>query len=307
MSEEKREILNMLKEGVINVEDAERLLNALHEGKENKGHNESSKSILDTIVDNINSITPIITESLSDIGPTIQNAINDLNNNIPEDYEEISVSGPSIVLENDTELSIFSLKTAIGDLVINSVEGNEVKILSSDSGIRVYKKEKSVIMRYSGNGLKIAIPDCVDFLKVRILGGQIFSDELNCECDLKTMGGNIIAENVFYKTRLRTMGGNISISLLPNWKEELNAKTMGGSIKLDIPEKISSELFASTMAGKIMIDNALMPKGKNNDKGFTFHKFSGKIGDIETNNTMKLKTMAGDIKLSMKNTNQEEK
>jgi len=300
MSEEKREILQMLKEGVISVDDAERLLNALHERSEDHGQTNSHES--KTKESTIKTVFSCIEEGLSGIGPmikeTIQNVVGDGNDEIPAGFEKIILKENELELDEGSDLSIYSKKRAKGDVKLHGVPGRLCELISENDDTEVYKNGNSVIIKYSGDGFRASIPKSVSSLKVKIMGGNIDYDDIHCAASIKTMGGNIRVSGVESDTNIKTMGGNIGVILSDDWKKEFSATTMGGSIVIRLPKNISSKISSSTMAGDIYIDSGFSLS--NNNKGFPFQKLKGSIGDHDSDNSIKLKTMAGNIDIKGK-------
>ncbi|MDD5090889.1 MAG: hypothetical protein PHQ23_08230 [Candidatus Wallbacteria bacterium] len=306
-NEGRKEILQMLKDGIITVDDAERLLKALSEGDKKEspasGAGKKQKTVFSTIEDAVAGIGPMIADGISEIGPAIRDALGDIGSDTgfteeseADGYRQINPENGIFEIPEGSRLRILPRKGHLqekgGAVDIKAGSGTECSFTSTGDFV-LLQREKEFILRRRGGDLNLTLPDSVRELVVKSMGGEIRTRGIICQSELKTMGGSIRAIETGGNLVAKTMGGGLEILLSKGWNGELKAMTMGGNVLLSVPVGIQTGFSASTMAGEIRIGESI-----NSDlqcKGFPFPRFTGTIGKGQSGSSIFLKTMAGNV------------
>jgi hypothetical protein len=309
MGNEKLEILEMLKEGRIDVDDAARLIEALEEGKQRRdsdrdgGAAKKSAAVQDAMVS--------VKETLAGIGPLVGRMVGEISTeftkdrNFPgeneaEELPEMEAPDGRLVIEEGARLFVRNDKRdgpGGGDLFFEGVEGDVCEIESGEAkNLRVLRSSSGPVIRWSGGPLHIKVPATVDELFAYTLGGDLQCGELACPAQLKSMGGDLRLTSPSRRFQAKTMGGNIRLRLGPEFCEPSEAKTMGGNIRVDVIEGMpATETEATTMGGSILIDDEFgrISKGGNLGK----QKVTVTLGEGQPGSRLKIQTMGGNIEI----------
>jgi DUF4097 and DUF4098 domain-containing protein YvlB len=257
MSEEKKEILRMLSEGIIDVDGAERLLKALDEGDRRRDESRRfarperpGRSMFESVIASV-------TDAVSGIGPAVREAMTDECD--MEDFDG-EVSGKGSELE--TESGAFAIpqgrevrivhasRKAPGNLSIRGVEGSDA-IIEPSSGPRVFDDGKTVTILWKKGDLEIGLPPTAGDTKAKSLGGNVSVRGLSSSFSVRTMGGNLDIEDVSGPFQARTMGGNVGVVLRRPLLASSAVTTMGGGIDIRIEQTGGPGLDLETMGGMI--------------------------------------------------------
>ncbi|MDD2716636.1 MAG: DUF4097 family beta strand repeat-containing protein [Candidatus Wallbacteria bacterium] len=297
MNDEQKEVLQLVKDGVINVDEAERLLNALREGA--KKRSESSdpagnglSSVFTSIRENLSGIGPMIRDSLAEIGPAISNAFQDQEFAFnPDEFTEID-STAEFELQPGSKLLVISDRHDTEEVRIEAYAGSKCCISSSDARPRIFQKGNANVVKCRDGSVSLKVPENISQLGIKIVLGNITVKSSPFEANLKTMNGNIEVSSISGKLTAKTMNGNIRLNLTDNWNSELSGVTMNGDVSCMLSDKTSADLNLSTMAGKIEVDH--FAKVNISSADFPFRKLNGIIGENPTAK-IRLKTMSGNV------------
>jgi hypothetical protein len=309
MGMEKLEILEMLKEGKIEVADAARLLDALEDGMKkrgSRGEGDSSKKHA-AVQDAMNSVK----ETLAGIGPLVGRMVGEISTefqrdrNFPgesegEELPEMEAPENRFRIEAGQKLFIRNDKQegpGGGDVYIEGIDGGTCEFEGDEAkNLRVLRSSSGPVIRWSGGTLKIKVPATVEELLAYTLGGDLQVGKLGCPARLKSMGGDLRLTSPSRHFHAKTMGGNIRLRLGPEFCEPSEAKTMGGNIRVDVADGLPiTETEAVTMGGSIMVSDELgrVRKGGNLGK----QKINITLGDGQPGSRLKVKTMGGNIEI----------
>lgn len=290
MREEVLEILKMVRDGIITVEEAERLLKALEE-KDKKSYSKEpfhfTHSFFGQFLNNLaSSISSFIKTTMEDIfGETFTEE---------EKMQEFKISESKFNLPDVESLKIVVKKRGNVKLTSSSDEYFHLKSPSA-SMCKIFSIGKKYLFTCVNQDLEMEIPDHLKFLMVLTYGGNINVENIKSICQLKTMGGNIALLNPSREFAIKTMGGSINIKIPEPILNSSKAITMGGNINVFLSPELKLNVNAKTMGGSIEIDPELPLSLKRVKRGFgpqsINFEINGKIGYF----SLILKTMGGDI------------
>ncbi len=307
MSDAQKEILKMLSDNVITVDEAERLLKALHEGEKHKGESKSRAGGARSM--GVGGVFELVGEALAEIGPLVKNTMEDVITGLfgneagdlnEKDLKDVEPIEGKYRIEEGTQMLIMNTWN-VGhdkvDLDIQGIKGNFCRVRDEHSKhVKVQQDSSHFVIRWSGGPLKVEVPETVSMLKVRIKGGNICTKRIGCKINIKIFGGNLEMLDLGKDFKAKTLGGNINLFLSKEWQGNGQVHTQGGNIALSIPASVSLQAESSTMGGAITLDkeirqvesNQFFP-GRNSVKA--------QVGEEETDSFITLKTIGGDIEL----------
>lgn len=304
MSEERKDVLKMLADKVISVEEAERLLKALDDGDQKRRESESrsfhtsKKRKKATII-----------ESLAGIGPIVRDAIGDAVSVVPDfdsyddefdddDMESIDIEKGSFSIEKGSTLIIENNRGRMsgGDIVITGTSEDQCSIEGNETAkIRIRQNSDNTIIRWKGKHLELKVPDILEELIVKSKGGDIEIGNLECDIRIKTLGGDLSISDISGCFNAKTMGGDVDIAFRDKWTGSSDVVTMGGDITINIPDGVEAHIRATTMGGSITANEIFNKIGKQKTVPGRIEEYY--IGSEETESSIRLKTMGGDIEL----------
>lgn len=313
MSDAQKDILKLLADKVISVDEAERLLKALNEGEHQK---EENRSRFDEHHHNFRFHSPVsgifetLGETFSEIGPLIKQSVEDVMSGVmgddlgevdEEELESEELVNGTCIIKPDTHLIlIHDWKTGGNkeELRVQGVSGDVCRVLEAGAtNVKVRRNPTHVIMQWSEGPLTVEVPETVSMLRARMKGGNIYVQRVGCDMTLKTLGGNLELRDLHKNFSAKTLGGNLLLSVEKDWQGHGRAQTMGGNIELVVPfEGTTFKVKAITMGGTVKVDKDLRSLE-------TKQSFPGKcktrvqVGEGESDSSISLKTMGGDIEV----------
>lgn len=309
-SPERMEILRMVADHVITVEEAERLLRALADGKTHGQQPEAKteESGRDSRSERRRQGSMAWLDNfLADLGPAVHGIVSDaigsLGIVIDADHEkeegEAEVTTRVIELSEQTELHIVSGRRErgdqTGDVTIRRGAPGQCQILNAGARLRVRQTPHRLVMVMPEGNLELAVPERVRSLNVKLLHGHITVSDINAPINLKTLGGNITATNLCGELLLKTMGGHITThGLKPTGRSAM--VTMGGHLTVGFAESASVQGRAVTMGGDVYLEPEI--QGNLRRSHFVHNEAAFTIGTGE-HGTIKIKTMGGNIRIGI--------
>lgn len=259
MSEEKKLILRMLKDGKINEEEALKLLEAVKEDvKDEKSSNERFKINEEKVESSVNSF-------IGKIMTGIQTALEKAENAIVEsefNFGNISFEYTNFKGQKEEKILITELSEAI-DLFINNNDG-KIEVISWDENyieciaITNYNEnilsgeENFVLKNHNDNKHYLKINDEINnkhfSTKIKVF---IPNQSVNKIC-IQNVNGKIRVNNLDLNS-IDIMTNNSKIEVNKTKSSIINAKTSNG--KIIIKDIESKELNLRTSNGKILLDN----------------------------------------------------
>lgn len=318
MSEEQKEILQMVADGKISADDGAKLLEALEKGNQKRKETESparrvkEKKRLIREQKKMAHITGV--DGLRDIGRMVRGIVKDTVSGIDDEFvdidedmlEDAGLLEGSLELEEGTKLV---LKRPVhrrsrnkgGNLVLNGVKGSTLEVTGDITPvIHMYRDNETVYLKWDKDDLSLNIPETVKSITASITGGNIIMNGISATADIKTMGGDINLSEVSRAFRVKTMGGNIIIILTDDWDEDSKVTTMGGNIALSICESTKAEISAKTMGGEISVQDGISGLTESGHPGSS--RVNIDLADGEESPELRIKTMGGNISINMSGT-----
>ena len=272
MGAEERLILEMLREGKISVEDAERLLGAIRNGSENADR--KGPSFLES--NWWEEIERSLGETLSKVEDRISRAVTDLpRGNIrmplrglkrkrqreeqgytPVDLDDQSFAIPSDArMEVDIEGSSLTVEEAPGDAQVSfDREGH-------DWEWSVLKLDDTYVLSVYANAVWASVPNVslrlppVQSLACRVIGGSMSGHNLTSPLEASVSGGTLQLSEVSGALNLESAGGAIGVA---GNVPALVAASAGGPVSLHGEVKT---LAVKAAGGGVNINHALLQEG----------------------------------------------
>ena len=314
MSEEQRDILQMVSDGKISADDGAKLLEALEKGNQKRKGMESPASRVKERKRLIHEqkkmghITGI--EGMRDIGRMVRGIVKDSVSGIDDEFMEIDedmfedagkFEGP-LELAEGTELVLRrhirrGRRNSKGDLILNGVEGSVLEVIGENApDIRMYRDNGTIYLKWDTGDLSLNIPETVENVRASITGGSITLNAVTAVTESKTMGGDISLSEVSRAFRAKTMGGNILIKLTDDWDEDSKATTMGGNVVLRLHESTKARISAKTMGGEISVQEGISGITESGHPGSP--RVNIDLSDGDESPELRVKTMGGNISVT---------
>lgn len=317
MSEEQREILQMVADGKISADDGAKLLEALKTGEQKRMEMESpaqrfKKQKKRIILETKRMDHPGAFAGMRDIGRMVRGIVRESVSGIEDDeYSAIDedmledaglLEGP-IQLEKGTELVLkhrVHRRTGSigGDLILNGVEGSTLEVIGDDTpDIQLYRDNGTVSLKWDKGDLSLNVPETVEKVRASIMGGNISLNAVTAAAEIKTKGGNVSLSETSRAFSAKTMGGNILIILNEDWDEDSEVATMGGNIELSICESTKAEISAKTLGGEISVQEGI--SGLTESGRGSSSRVNIDLSEGEDAPELDIKTMGGDISITL--------
>ena len=197
-----------------------------------------------------------------------------------------------------------------GDIVVNSWDKNEVKIIAhKNDTIDMYHTEgniRIIIKRPKSSHCELFIPDKAH-LRVETISGRVKAREIGGLLDIRTVSGEIEVVTAKNSVRCKTVSGDIRLEKiagnadLKTTSGKIAVKGIKGSVKADtVSGKIEIEAFShagevemESISGNIKLHGELSPGGIY---GVNSHSGNVEIGIPSNSNfELRVETFSGDI------------
>jgi hypothetical protein len=307
MKEERLEILNMLKEGKLTVDEAERLLKALDQAGDRPGEGHGDR-------DSRRGHRPHTHEQFVDFAPfkdfgkmfrgfgkavggTMRSAFSEggmmRRFDEAEGYEELECGTAGIVLEPGTSLLIRQPKhmpNVGGDVVV--LASNEERLVVEGEDYVLRRKDSEYVLVVADD-CRISVPATVTSLSVALFSGDVSVQRVPASVTVNTMNGDIRLDEVVLANSCTTMSGDISVRLTGIDASNAELTTMSGDIEAAVPTDWRGVIAAETMSGDIDLDFPGVEVRR--DPGPAGMRVRASIGDDPHLKQLRCTTMSGDI------------
>ncbi|MCK5064715.1 MAG: DUF4097 family beta strand repeat protein [Candidatus Fermentibacteraceae bacterium] len=313
MSEEQKEILQMVSDGKISADDGAKLLDALTKGERKRREMESPATrarekrriLLET-----KRMSPFPgLGNIPEMGRLMRNVMRDSMPGMNEDeyvdidedmYDDAGLLEGALELEEGTVLVLRRRirRNSAGDLILNGVPGSKLNIVNEDeSEVHLFRDNGTVLLKWDKGDLELNVPETVKNVRASIMGGDVILNGVTAVADIKTKGGDINLSEASMAFRVKTMGGDILISLTEHWNNDSKATTMGGNITLGISESIKASISAKTMGGVITVQDDIPVVTESGHPGAS--RVNIYLSDEEDAPELRVKTMGGNISIAL--------
>ncbi len=312
MSDEQKEILQMVSEGKITADDGVKLLNALEEGERKRRDHHSpakrmkqqKKMILESMRGQGMGL-----ENMREIGHMVRNIVGDavsgINENFSTDIFEIDkdrfkyfgILDGELELAEGTELYISNNRSRSGaDINLEGVKGSSCSVIGDDAPeVSIFRYGESVWLKWDEGDITLCVPETVGKLSTSTNGGDIVVSRVKTPVNVSTRGGDISILEASYGFNAKTMGGDIIISLTDLWKEDSAVVTMGGDISVGMLKGTKAVISAKTFGGDINVQEGIGEIDKSGQLGTSRVRVC--LSGDEDAPAIRLKTMGGDISI----------
>ncbi len=313
MSEEQKEILQMVSEGKITADDGVKLLTALEEGERKRREHDSpaqrmkkqKKMILESMRGHGMGL-----DDMREIGHMVKNIVGDAVSGINENFstemfnidkDRFKYSGKldgEIELNEGTELYISNKRSRSGaDINLEGVDGSSCAVIGEDAPeVSILRDGESVWLKWDEGDITLSIPETVRQLSTSTNGGDITVTRVKTPVNVKTAGGDISILEASHGFNAKTMGGDIIISLTDLWDEDSAAVTMGGDINVGLRKDTKAVISAKTYGGDINVQEGVGEISRSGQFGASRVRVC--LSGDEDAPGIRLKTMGGDISIS---------
>jgi hypothetical protein len=267
MSDKIRRILEMLKEGKISSEDAEKLIKAVErkDSKDTKG-----KKF-------------IVSEVLDEIPGIIENAIGGKNSK----SKELTAS------KNDIKKII--IKALNGNMDIYRSEDDKISLKAKGMLTGIQRGDEFIVKSFNADHINIKTPSDVDIYTTLVSGDITFSDLKN-KIFIKSVSGNIDGENITGDLTLKAVSGDTSLN---RFNGDLQIDSISGDVDLMIVDGnniniigVSSDITVKIPKG---IGILIEAKSKNGEVDSEIE-----LESMEINEDNYIKGIRGDKHLNLK-------
>ena len=309
MKEERIEILKMLHEGIISVEEAEKLLSALNAGEDNNRHTHHHGKHQNQSYDGNFFGTGFFKEldkGLSGIGKMFDGAFGNFKDFHPYnkndenygDFEPIYSTDGKIKIEPG---DILEIRQQINrklngscDIKLVQTDSKDIYIDCDENDSCDIKRKEKIILLTCYDDCTISIPGELGELSVKLLNGDIQMTGLHNPITAKILNGDINIENCTQVRYVKSLNGDIEYVISTDYEGKSEISNLSGDIQLYIPDNFSGIINSGTMNGEIEceINNRVSVK-KDNSTGQ--HKQRIEINDGSVDNVINCSTLSGDI------------
>ena len=311
MSDEQREILQMVSDGKITAEDGVKLLEALSRGREKTRESESPASRVrrrKRLMFNRQTFEPH-----NDIGHMVMSVVHDAMSGIKHDLDEPEIDinefgdADSFSLDGDLELDEGTElilqrdgrnRRRSGSVMLIGVEGSTCRVVSgAESGVMVDREDNAVRLRWDDGDLVLEVPAVVARVTAEIMGGDLVTQGIGASVRLRSKGGDIILLDTGNSFDAKTMGGDLMITLTEGWSGDSRISTMGGDITLGVQAGTPGLVTARTLGGCINVSDDLGETSISDRPGSTRVRLE--LGEGSDRPSIRMKTMGGDITIGL--------
>lgn len=253
MTEEIVKILEMLKEGTITIEEAERLIKAVSESQEKERKSEKKRRSPDfhdfaQDFQNFTQELGQVFESMQ-VGKFLDNIATKIKSSISTGFGTMADTYVDESIDADG-IEKLKVEQVGGSVTVYNTDGREFTIKGMR---RTSKIEEGILNLTSGGGsLSIGVPPIVKDVKVEVGSGNATVNNIKVE-KLKgeTTGGNLSISNVSGSISASTIGGNIDMTNVKS--ADIHAKSIGGGIQLIMEDLTEGEIALDSTAGAVKL------------------------------------------------------
>ena len=300
------EILNMLKNGTINAEEAERLLSALDEGEKSSSRTKQSRGRrypdhLRNEFRPLKEFGKVFSGFGKAFGGTMKSAfggteftgLRDL-----DDFEDVDFDHGEYLLPDGANLTVRqpnSPSNGGGDVRLVQTESKALRV-DTDGDVRL-KRRGAEYAFIVADDCPVHIPASCALVSVALFNGDVSAEDISIPTTVNTMNGDVRLLNVIILNSCTTMSGDISARVTDIDGSRIDITTMSGDIDLGIPSGFRGIVEASTMSGDVDFD---LPEATIDDKsGFVGRNVHAQVGDDPFGPVLHCTTMSGDVRVEI--------
>ena len=308
MKEERMEILNMLKDGTISAEEAERLLQALESGEQRERksdgkrygrkrpiHSGSGFGVIEELGRTVAGIGKSIGSAVSGaVGSASFDDINpekyDAYENVPFTHETEIPANATLIIRQRKNRSAHS-----ADIILSKSDSNTLTINADrDEAVQLRVKGDEYVLIIDTDA-EVYVPESCAGVSVGLLDGDISVTNFPVPMSVSTMSGDIALSAVTLDGKCATMSGDVSARIVEFAASKSEITSMSGDITLAIPNQWDGVIEATTLSGDISTD---MPEAEIEDQSHVVGtSVRLRVGSGQTTDSIKCATMSGDVSI----------
>lgn len=274
MGAEERLILEMLREGKISVEDAERLLGAIRNGSERADHRASSflegnwwEEVERSLGETLSKVEERISRAVTDIPRgTIRMPLRGLKRKRQREeqgYTPVELHDQSFALPSDARMEV---DVEGGALTVEEAPGDAHVSFDRDGHDwewTVLRLGNTYVLSVYANAVWAGVPNVslrlppVQSLACKVIGGSMSGHNLTSPLEVSISGGSLQLSEVRGALNLESAGGAIGVS---GNVPALVASSAGGPVSLHGEAKA---LNIRAAGGSVNINHALLREGEH--------------------------------------------
>lgn len=298
MKEERLEILNMLRDGIISVEEAEKLISALDEGRGKTGGDERKENHSRGSFKHKSGFFEDFDRGFAGFGK----AMGDLFGGFADmgrfhDFEHVKRNSDSIAPDEGDRLDISQQGRGIfrsgSDLTLLPSSDGEIHVGSEDDAYEVMRKDHKIALLCSGD-TSVSIPEKIESVSVHIFNGDMSASDLSIPVNLETFNGQISVTGCGEIGYVKTVSGSIQVRLPEASRGLSEIQTVSGHINLLLPGDFNGIVETATISGEILcpsednIERVGIPGDIQSGMEFRF-------GNGDDGRRISCKTVSGDV------------
>lgn len=248
MHEARIEILNLLRDGVIGTDEAERLLSALERGERRRRDGGEASPWED------------VAKGMVGIGRTVASTVNQA---VRAAFGRARKGEPSATAERLREFTVApGARLAVAN---DSFRGGAVRLVGvrgescrveCDGGVELERDGPDVRLRWRGSGIEVQVPDALGRIQVHTTGGDLVAEGVHPSLRLDTLGGDVRLDGVEGTFEATTLGGDVRIDL-SKLAGDSRVTTMGGSVEVLVDEGCAGLVRARSLGGQVEFEPGL--------------------------------------------------
>ena len=170
--------------------------------------------------------------------------------------EEVRLKDGGFVLPLGTILALGNRER--GDIELNASASDCCSIEGGVARVlRLAGPVPMIIVELSSAHAKVSVPASAKELKVVAAAGTVRGVALPLPVNLKCMGGDIDLAEQSQPFVVQTLGGRVHVQLAAGAHGTSRAETFGGDIDIEVPRELRASVDALTIGGTLVVDPAL--------------------------------------------------
>ena len=265
MREERLEILKMVSDGVIGVEDAERLLEALEAGERKAGRR---KVGIEDSLGEMGRGFADVGRGMAGMGKTIatsvDQALRGALKSAPGASHPVTPDGPVAEIDVPAGATLRIWNSALGDGSVQLLPADGERCLVRSAAVCTVRKrearrgrEECVEVLWPGGDIEVEVPRTAGSVEVKAHGGSIEAADIPVPIELTTMRGDVVLTGVSRAFSATTFAGSIEAEIL-EIDGPSKAASLAGNLEIRVGPEFRGVVHASSLAGELEVEDDLV-------------------------------------------------
>lgn len=307
MEHAEREVLELLAEGKVDVDEAERLLRALDAGERRGSRRPKPRLRRD-----LNQALASVQESLTGLGPQLKRAFGsgdsggelDLDIDFELDDEPlgdpIELDGEALALPENSTLRVEhapGLRGGGGDLELVASQDELLRIHGEGCDqLRAYRDTRGLAIRWRRGPLRVEVPGLVTETRVRVVGGDLSAKGVPGALALKAAGGDVELLEPSGDFRAKTAGGDLRLVLAAGWSGQGRVNSAGGDVEaLVAAAHPGGRIEAKSVGGDVRLLGEFADELL--EETVVGHRLQFSFGEGRASSRLRFKSVGGELTL----------